>query len=59
MSDKEKIIELLDTVSDEKLKDALIYLQTLVGTESDDEKIDRSARRILEKYRPAFEELAK
>lgn len=59
MSEKEKVLRLLERVSDEKLADVRAYLQELIERQSDDEKIDAAARTIMEKYRTAFEELAK
>ena len=59
MSEKEKVLRLLERVSDKKLADVRAYLQELIERQSDDEKIDAAARTIMEKYRTAFEELAK
>ena len=58
MSEKEKILQLLDTVSDDRLGEILSYLQTVISDKTDDEIIDESATRILKKYHRAFEVLA-
>lgn len=58
MSEKEKILQLLDTVSDDRLGEILSYLQTVISDKTDDEIIDESAKRILKKYHRAFEVLA-
>lgn len=58
MSERESILQLLDSVPEEKFGDVLIYLRSLIPEETDDEKIDRAAKEILKKYHHAFEVLA-
>lgn len=58
MSEKEKILKLLDDVPEDKFGEVLGYLQKILSTETDSEKIDKSAKKILEKHRHAFEVLA-
>ena len=59
MSEKEYAKKLIDFVPDDKVDEVVEYLTSVSGEENDDEKFRVVAGHILEKYRGAFEELAK
>lgn len=59
MSDREYIKNLVDIIPKERLSEVIEYLMTFSDGESDEEKFELVSKHILDKYRKAFEELAK
>ncbi|MBR6920817.1 MAG: hypothetical protein IKH51_01345 [Clostridia bacterium] len=59
MSEREYANSILEIVPDEKLGDVIKYMIDNTDEELDEKKFELVSRHILEKYRKAFEELAK
>ena len=59
MSEKEYVKSMIDLVPEEKLGEVIEYLMSVSDGENDEEKFRIVSGHILEKYRKAFEELAK
>ena len=59
MSEREYANSILEIVPDEKLGDVIKYMLDNTDEELDEKKFELVSRHILEKYRKAFEELAK
>ena len=59
MSETEYAKSLIDTVPEDKLGEVIDYLTDISGDENDELKFRLVSEHILEKYRKAFEELAK
>ena len=59
MSEREYVKELVDIIPEEKLGDVIEYMMNISDGASEEEKFRIVSEHILEKYRKAFEELAK
>ena len=59
MSEREYANSILEIVPDEKLGDVIKFMIDNTDEELDEKKFELVSRHILEKYRKAFEELAK
>ena len=59
MSEREYAKQILDILPEEYLGEVIAYMMKLSDKEFDEEKFELVSRHILEKYRKAFEELAK
>ena len=59
MTDREYLIKIVESLPDDRIDDAISALMTYSDEEFDEIKFDIVKDYILEKYRVAFEELAK
>jgi hypothetical protein len=59
MSEREYAKSIIDIIPEECLGDVIEYLMNVSEEEYDEEKFELVSKHILEKYRKAFEELAK
>lgn len=59
MSEREYANSILEIVPDEKLNEIIKYMIDNTDEELDEKKFELVSRHILDKYRHAFEELAK
>ena len=59
MSEREYAKNIIDIVSDEQLSDVIEYLINKTDENRDEEKFKLVSAHVLNKYRKAFEKLAK
>ena len=59
MSEKEYAKSVIDIIPEEHLGEVIEYMMNISDDEFDEEKFELVSKHILEKYRKAFEELAK
>ena len=59
MSERERAEELLNDVSSDNMGRVVSAIRAIVDAQTDEEKIEVSARKVLKKYHRAFEVLAR
>ena len=59
MSEREYAKSIIDIIPEEHLNEVIEYMLNLPDSEYNEEKFELVSKHILEKYRKAFEELAK
>lgn len=59
MSEKDYAKSIIDIIPEENMDEVIEYLLNFSVGKNDDEKFGLVSKHILEKYRKAFEELAK
>ena len=59
MSETEYAKKLIDLIPEDKLGEVIEHLTSIAGEEADEKTFELVSAHILEKYRAAFEELAK
>ena len=59
MSEREYAKSILEVIPEEKLGEVIEYMMSISDEEFDEKKFELVSGHILEKYRKAFEELAK
>ena len=59
MSDREYLKKIVDALPDDRIDDAISHIMKYSDSEFDEKKFELAKEYLLEKYRPAFEELAK